>query len=88
MLIAHLILSMFVGCMVAVLAKGREMVAAIALSLILCGMVGFALVRVATHQPVDAEWALWSLAGPFAIVISGTIVRILRSAAKPLPSGA
>lgn len=51
MLIAHLILSMLVGCMVAVVARGREMVATMALSLILCGMVGFAMVRVATHQP-------------------------------------
>jgi hypothetical protein len=88
MLIAHLILSMFVGCMVALAAKGREMVATMALSLILCGMAGFALVWVATHRPLDAEWALWSFAGPFAIVIGGTTVRILRSAAKPLPWGA
>jgi hypothetical protein len=88
MLIAHLILSMFVGCVVAVAAKGRETVATMALSLILCAMIGFALVWVAAHRPVDAAWALSSCAGPFAIVIGGGIVRMLRSAAKPLPSGA
>lgn len=88
MLIAHLILSMFVGCMVAMATKGREMVATMALSLILCGLTGFGLLWVATHRPVNAAWVLWSFAGPCAVVLGGAIVRMVRSAAKPLPSGA
>lgn len=88
MLIAHLILSMFVGSMLALATKGREMVATMMLSLILCALIGFGLIWLATHRPVDAAWALWSLTGPCAIVLGGAIVRMLRSAAKPLPSGA
>ena len=88
MLIAHLILSIFVGCMVAVTTKGRELVATMTLSLILCALTGFGLVWAATRRPVDAAWVLWSFAGPCAIVLGGAIVRMLRSAAKPLPSGA
>jgi hypothetical protein len=85
MLIAHLILSMFVGCLVAMVAKGREMVATMTLSLILCAMIGAAWV-LAAHGRMVAAWMLWSIPGPFAIVIGGAIVRTRRSAAKPLPS--
>ena len=88
MAVAHLTGSMFVGCMVGLLAKGREMVATMTLALVLCALSGAALVWVAMHQPVDVAWVLWSCADPLAIVIGGAIVRTHRSAAKPLPSGA
>ncbi len=88
MAIAHLTGSMCVGCMVALAAKGREMVATMTLALVLCGLIGASLVWVATHQPVDIAWILWSFADPFAIVVSGAIVRTRRSTAKTVPSGA
>jgi hypothetical protein len=88
MLIAHLILWMFVGCMVALVAKGREMVATMTLVLVQCALIGAAWVWVAMHGPMGVAWMLWSCAGPCAIVLGGAIVRMLRSAAKPLPSGA
>jgi hypothetical protein len=88
MLIAHLILWMFVGCMVALVAKGREMVATMTLVLVQCALIGTAWVWVAMHGPMGVAWMLWSCAGPCAIVLGGAIVRMVRSAAKPLPSGA
>lgn len=88
LLIAHLILWIFVGCMVALVAKGREMVATMTLVLAQCALIGTAWVWVAMHGPMGVAWMLWSCAGPCAIVLGGAIVRMLRSAAKPLPSGA
>ncbi len=88
MLIGHLILSMFVGCVVALAAKGREMVATMTLSLALCAMTGAALAWVAKDWPVGdtLQWMLWQCAGPFAIVMGGVIVRTRRSAARTRPS--
>jgi hypothetical protein len=87
--IGHLLIaSLFVGCMVALAAKGREMVVTMTLALVLCALIGAALVWVATHGPVDVAWMLWSCADPVAIVIGGAIVRTRRSAATTLPSGA
>lgn len=91
MLIAQLIASMLVGCMVAMAAKGREMVATMMLGFILSAMVGVAyVVWAATHWPMNVgiQWMLWSCAGPFAIVVGGVIVRMRRSAATTRPSGA
>ena len=80
--IGHLLIaSLFVGCMVALAAKGREMVATMTLALVLCALIGAALLWVATHGPVDVAWMLWSCADPVAIVIGGAIVRTRRSAA-------
>jgi hypothetical protein len=84
--IGHVIAAMFVGYMVALAAKGREMVAAMSLALVRCALIGAALVWVATHGPMDVAWMLWSCADPFAIVIGGAIVRTRRSAATTLTS--
>jgi hypothetical protein len=88
MSIEHLIGAMFVGCVVALAAKGREMIATMTLALVLCALIGAAFVWVATHRPMDIAWMLWSCADPFAIVIGGAIVRMRRSAAATLPSSA
>jgi hypothetical protein len=77
--IAHLMASLLVGCMVALAAKGREMVATMALALVFCGMVAAALVWVATRRPIDVAWLLWAYSCPFAIVMGGFIVRTRRS---------
>ncbi len=91
MLITHLILSMFVGCIVAWAAKGREMVATMTLSLVLFGLAVpayFALI--AEHWPMDdaLSWMLFQCSGPFAIVVGGMIVRTRRSTARTRPSAA
>lgn len=75
----HLILSMFVGCSVALAAKGREMVATMTLVVVLCALIGTAWIGVAARGPTDVAWMLWSCTDPFAIVMGGAIVRMLRS---------
>jgi hypothetical protein len=91
MLIAHIMLSMFIGCLVALTAKGREMVATMTLSLILCAMTGIVYVA-SIAQLLAAEDTLWwmlaQLAGPFAIVAGGAIVHSRRSTSTALPSSA
>jgi len=88
--IGHVVASMFVGCIVALVAKGREMVATMTLGLVLCALIGASFAWVATHWPTgDAiVWMLWQGADPFAIVVGGAIVRTRRSTAAPLRSGA
>jgi hypothetical protein len=88
MLIGHLIGSMLVGCLVAMAAKGREMVATTTLGLIQGALIGAALLWVAGHGPMDIGWMLWSCARPFAIVVGGAVVRRRRSAATIPPSNA
>ncbi|HWY21772.1 MAG TPA: permease prefix domain 2-containing transporter [Candidatus Acidoferrum sp.] len=88
MLIGHLVLSMLVGCVIALAAKGREMVATMTLALVLCALIGAAWVWVAMHGGMDVSWILWSCVDPLAIVVGGMIVRTRRSAATARPSGA
>lgn len=77
--IAHLTAVAFVGCVVALVAKGREMVPTITLALVLCGLSGTALAWVGTHRPIDVAWMLWLCADPLALVLGGVIVRTRRS---------
>jgi hypothetical protein len=78
--IAHLMGSLLVGCTVALVAKGREMVATVTLALVYCAMIGASMVWAATNGPLDAVgWMLWACADPFAIVVGGVIVRTRRS---------
>ena len=81
---AHLVASLFVGCVIALAVKGREMVATITLALVWCALIGSAMVWVATHLPLGMMWTLGSFADPFAIVVGGAIVRTRRSAATTL----
>lgn len=82
---------LFVGCVVALAARGREMAATTTLSLIYAAMIGQALLVSMTERPGHEYylWMLpWNLADLFAIVVGGAIVRIRRSRANTLPSGA
>src|SRR6266849_9531744 len=57
--IGHVIVSMFVGCIVALAAKGREMVAAMTLALVLGAMAGAAsLVLLARGHDSFPPWML------------------------------
>ena len=87
--IGHVIASLFVGCMVALVARSREMVAAIALALAFFTMTAAALpVWIATgHIPIPSMLA-WNFASWLAIVIGGAIVRMRRSATTSGPSHA
>ncbi|HEY4052035.1 MAG TPA: permease prefix domain 2-containing transporter [Acidobacteriaceae bacterium] len=88
--IGHLITFLFVGCVVALLAKRREMVPAIGLGLIFAAMaVVGSLAVVARTGDYTSLWRLtWYFADSFAILIGGAIVRTRRSAATTLPSDA
>jgi hypothetical protein len=89
MLMAHVILSTVVGSMVALAAKGREMVATMTLGLIL-GALGVAgsLAMVARTGDGSFLWImLLQFADSLAMVIGGAIVRTRRSAATTRPFG-
>ena len=82
MLPAHLIAIMFVGKIVALVAKGREMVATMMLALVLSGLIGVALGWVGMHRSLDVAWMLSSCADPLVIVMGGAIIRTRRTAAS------
>lgn len=77
--IVHVLMALLVGCVVALAAKGREMVATMSLALVLCALIGAALVHVARHGPLHVGWMLWSFVDPFATILGGVIVREIRS---------
>lgn len=83
----HVIASMFVGCVVAWLAKGREMVATMTLGLVLCAMtVASLLLWAARGNDVTTWiWLPWEGADWLAIVVGGLIVRTLRPSAPIRP---
>jgi hypothetical protein len=79
--IAHLTVSLFVGCSVALMAKGREVTATMAMGLILCAMICVSSFWiVAGIGDASFLWNLpWFLADPVAIVMGGVIIRARRS---------
>lgn len=80
--IGHLAASMFVGCLVALVSKGREMTATIVLVLVYCAMTFAAVFVSVANGHNSILWILaWNLASWFAIIIGGAIVRMLRSGA-------
>jgi hypothetical protein len=88
--IGHILVFLFIGFIVALAAKGREMVATTTLGLVYGAMavVGSA-VSVTRTGDGTLLWRLtWYFADSFAIVIAGAIVRTCRSAATTLPSKA
>jgi hypothetical protein len=78
----HVIASIFVGCIVALAAKRREMVATMSLVLVLCALTGVSSVWLASRN-APILWGMfpWYFADWFAIVLGGIIVREIRSAA-------
>jgi hypothetical protein len=87
MAVAHLILSMCVGCAVALAARGREMVSTITLALVMSALIGAAMVWVRTHLPLGVGWLLWSFGDPLAIVLGGVLVRTRGARSTTVPSG-
>jgi hypothetical protein len=88
--IGHVIASLFVGCIVALVAKRREMIATMTLGLVLGAMTGVALAWVGRQWPMNDTivWMLWNCADLFAIVMGGVIIRTRRVAATTRPSDA
>jgi hypothetical protein len=88
--IGHLITFLLIGFTIALVAKGREMVATMALGLIFGGMAAFAAVYVVTRfgDVTPLSRLAWYFSDALAVVIAGAIVRTRRLAAKARPSAA
>jgi len=86
--IGHILVFLFVGCVVALGAKGREMVATMMLGLIFGAMAVTAVLVMVSRSGDDAfVWRLtWYFADSFALVLGGAIVRTHRSAATARPA--
>jgi hypothetical protein len=82
--IGFVIGSVFTGCIVALAARGREMIATMMLALVVCGMTTAGLVWALATLPgaTSLLWNLpWLYSDPATIVLGGVIVQKLRSAA-------
>lgn len=87
--IGHVITALFVGCIVALAAKGREMVATMTLVLVFCAMMSAAVWVWVARGHASILWMLaWNFADWFAIVMGGAIVRTRRLAATNRPAHA
>ncbi len=77
---SHVALSMLVGCAIAWIAKGREMVVTMGLVLVLFIMAVAAFVWIATRN-TPIMWAMlpWYVADWLAILIGGVMIRTRRS---------
>ena len=83
-LVGHFLLSLFIGCIVALAVKGREMVAALTLAFVLwVPTMALLLVWLARHGPFLPLQLITPLSGSIMIVIGGGMVRKIRSAAAP-----
>jgi hypothetical protein len=86
--IGQIISFLFVGFMVALVARGREMVATMTLGLIFGAMAVVGSLTNVLMTGVDASlWRLtWYFADALAVVLAGAIVRTYRLAAAAQPS--
>lgn len=86
--IGHLISFLLIGCIVALVARGREIVATMMLGAFYCGLAVVGTVHgVAATGDAALLWRLkWYFADAFAIVIAGAIIRMHRLAASSRPS--
>jgi hypothetical protein len=86
--IAHLISFLFIGFIVALVARGREMVATMSLGMIFIAMALAASLVFVIRTGEDALLfrLAWYFADSFAIMIAGVLVRFQRSAAPPRPA--
>ncbi len=82
--IGYLITFLFVGFIVAFVAKGREMMATTTLGLIFGAMIVVALPERVMHLGYGIALSIWNFSDSLAIVIAGAIVRThrLRAAAR------
>lgn len=78
--LGHIVLAGLVGSIIALAARGREMITTITLASVGCVMTATALVVWMSHGQDMVLWRLlWSVADSLAIVMGGVIVRSCRS---------
>lgn len=79
--IGHVIASLFIGCVVALAAKRREMAAVAMLGVALVALTGTAALLALAKGYTSNLWMLpWNIANWVAILMGGAIVRIRRAA--------
>ena len=85
--IEYLTASLFTGGIVALAAKGREMVATMTLGVVLCLMIaaGYIWLLATTGNVLLLSNLPLQLTDPLTIVTGGIIVRRYRSAVTPMP---
>jgi hypothetical protein len=83
MWIEYLTTSLFTGCVIALFAKGREIVAVSTVGLILCALavIGSVSMAAVTGHFLSFWSVITALSDPAAIILGGVIVRRHRSAA-------
>jgi hypothetical protein len=75
------IISILVGCAVAVMTNGREMIATVGLTLLLAVLAGVAILASTVREQPFFVWTLpWQFVDWAAIVVGGVMIRIWRSA--------
>src|SRR6516162_5892364 len=83
----HVLASLFVGWMVGLASKRREMLATTILVLVFVGMTGASTLWLAARNaPILWSMFPWYIADWFAILIGGTIVRSHRVVSARQPS--
>ena len=90
-LIGRLLVSLFIGCMVAAAAEGREMVATLTLSVSLLALSVAGWFNVARHWPERAlplPFLFIHLVGMILIPVGGVMVREVRRVTRARPSSA
>ena len=86
---AYLLTTLLTGCVVALVAKKREMIATVALAIVLCVMILLGLVS-ALAQSGDLYFLssmLWAFSDPLAIIIGGMVVREFRFHVRTMRAG-
>ncbi len=84
MLIANLLASIFVGCVVALAAKDREIIVTITLSIVLGALGGVAFSSWVARGQLWFDLLGLRIAESIAIVVGGIIVRACRPAKTPV----
>lgn len=84
---AYLITSLLTGCVLALVAKKREMIATMMLGIVLCLMILFGYLS-ALAQTGDLYFLRnmpWAFSDPIAIILGGMVVRQFRIHVMPQP---
>ena len=83
----YLLTTLLTGCIVALIAKKREMIATMALGIILCAMIlfGYLSALAKTGDTYYLGSMPWAFSDPLAIILGGMLVRRLRFHVTTLP---
>jgi small-conductance mechanosensitive channel len=81
-MIGYLLVPLFVGCIVATVAKAREIIATVTLSVFLFARTVVAWFNLARHRPELPQLPIMALVGILLVLIGGVMVREVRRVAR------